>query len=283
LLGDQLEKNMNANMPAFLRRITSAQWQVLIEDLLPPQQLQAMTEDALNKMLSFLNGETPEPRISFKVLKQSLSGPAGLNAALAFIASQPDCTIAQIGQIISSLGANLCNPPQAILGLIQPVIQTELQVASAAIPDEVSLIPSANLASAQVAIQRLRVARLIMRLSPLVPIIFLLLMTLLIVRSFRGWMAWWGWPLFLSGLVGALLGFRDAPILRRIAEDVLARQMPIVVPAAVAVAFRGVVDAAFGEMLKPAAWESLALFTLGLAMILIWKILAGKKFKNVAE
>jgi predicted PurR-regulated permease PerM len=47
----------------------------------------------------------------------------------------------------------------------------------------------------------IRLARLIMRLSPILPLLILALITLLVVRTVRDWLRWWGIPIFFSGLL----------------------------------------------------------------------------------
>ncbi len=101
-----------------------------------------MTEDALGQFFAYLNGETDTPGISLLPLKNGLSGPAGLNAVLTLIQSQPDCTIQEILKILSSFGQELCNPPREVLSLLHPVIQLQLQAAASLIPDSVSVLPA---------------------------------------------------------------------------------------------------------------------------------------------
>ena len=95
LLGDLLAGDISGNATAFPGYLSANQWKILIKAVLPEQQLRAMTEDTLNQFFAYLKGETDTPRISLLPLKKSLTSPAGLNAALAIIRSQPDCTIKQ--------------------------------------------------------------------------------------------------------------------------------------------------------------------------------------------
>ncbi len=283
LLGDLVTKNLGNSAPAFMQRLTPVQWKNLVGTLLPEGQLQGMTEETINQILAYLNGETQAPKISLLPLKQSLAGPAGLNAALTIIRAQPDCTLQQIAAIIASLSAGeLCNPPKALLDLFQPVIQTELQAAAAAIPDEVVIVPDANGPSQQAALRFLQLMRLVIRLSPLIPLALLFGITILAVRSFKGWLAWWGWPLMLTGLPGIFIGFSGAPLFRAGIERSLSKNLTISLPPEVVSSIRSLADAALREMLKPAGWESLAMFIIGLLMVIAAAILAYQEKKKIA-
>ncbi len=276
LLADVLKKNISNSAPPIVQRMSVEQWRVLLTDLLPPQQLEAMTQDALNQIFAFLNGRTEVPRISLVEVKRSLGGPAGLAAVLTIIQAQPACTLEQLARVITSLGQDLCNPPPGILDLARPVIEDQLRLAALAIPDEVPLIPETASGYAQFNVRGLLVIRLIMRLSPLVPLFLLLCITLLVVRTFKSWLTWWGWPLLLAGLVGALAGFSGAPLFRMLVEHRLTTRFPIAIPADAAVAIGGVLDQVLREMLGPAAWEGLGLAVVGLAMILVSACLSAR-------
>jgi len=268
LVSDLLTRNISADAPAFLHHISADQWKKIVEALLPEQQMQAMTGDTLNQVFAYFNGETLTPGISLVPLKNNLAGPAGLDAVLTIIQSQPDCTIQQIAKMIDAFGQELCNPPKAILNLLQPIIQIQLQKAASAIPDNVSILQITKDASAQSDLKDLKAIRLMMRLSPLAPIALLLGITILAVRTFKGWLTWWGWPLSLAGLFGIPLGLTGAPVLRWILERWLSKRITLIIPPEIDTTIRAVADATLREILKPVVWESLALFIVGLIMIL---------------
>ena len=283
LLGDLVTKNLGESAPAFMRQLTAAQWKDFVETLLPEQKLQSMTEESISQVLAYLNGETQTPTISLLPLKQSLAGPEGLNAALTIIRAQPDCTLQEIAAIIASLNqGKLCNPPNAALDLFKPAIQTELQATAAAIPDQVAIVPGAHSPSQQAALEFLRLMRLIIRLSPLIPLALLLGITIFAVRSFKSWLAWWGWPLMLTGLPGMYIGFRGAPLFRAMVERSLAKNLAASMPTDVVSSIRSLADAALREMLRPAGWESLAMFIVGLLMVIGAAILAHSERRKVA-
>ncbi len=283
LLGDLITKNLGNSAPVFMRRLTPAQWKNLVETLLPQEQVQTMTDEMINQVFAYLNGETQTPMISLLALKQSLAGPGGLNAALTILRAQPDCTLQQIAAIIASLNAGeLCNPPKAVLELFQPAIQTELQITASAIPDEIEIIPNAGSPAQQAALKFLRLMRLISRLSPLIPLALLFGVTMLAVRSLKSWLAWWGWPLMLTGLPGMFIGFSGAPLFRAMAERSLSKNLTISLPLEVVNSIRSLADAALREMLRPAGWESLAMFIIGLLMAIAAAILAYQEKKKIA-
>lgn len=282
LLGDLLTKNMSHDAPAFAQHMTADNWKTLLEALLPQQELQAMTEETINQVFAYLNGETLTPQISLTPLKRNLAGPAGTEAALTIIKSQPPCTLEQIAKVLTNFGQELCNPPQEMLDVLRPVIHTQLQATADAIPDEVSLISSKD-ASQPPGLQGLRMLRLLMRLSPLIPFALLLLITLLAVRTLRDWLSWWGWPLWVTGLLGMPIGFLGAPLFRSLIERSVSRRVTLNMLSEIANALRGILDAALREMLKPVGWEAVVLFLLGLGMILIAVYLAKREKKLTAS
>lgn len=268
LLGDLLTRDFSGNAPAFPGHLSSKQWVVLIEAVLPREQLQVMTEDALDQFFAYLNGETDTPRISLIPLKKSLSSPAGLDAALSIIRSQPDCTVQEIVRILISFGGELCNPPPAILELLQPVIHDQLQTAASVIPNDITLLSTKENTSLHTFRKDLKIIRLFMRLSPVVPLALLFTITVIAVRTFKSWLIWWGWPFLLTGLFGILLGFTGAPLFHWLIERWLSESINQSFPPDITASIRAVVDTSLREILKPVAWESLVLFIIGSVMVL---------------
>ena len=282
LLGDLLAKNISGNAPAFLQRISADQWKVLLEALLPGQQMRSMAEDTLNQVFAYMNGGKQPPDISLVPLKNSLAGPAGMNAILTIIQSQPDCTIDQIARMANTFGQELCNPPKGILDLIQPIIQIELRTAASAMPDSVSILNAAKNRSIESGIRDLRLIRLVMRFSPLLPIALLFVITIFAVRTFKAWLVWWGWPILLTGLFGFPIGLTGAPLLRWIMERWLTKRFTITLTPEISASLRTVVDAALRQILKPVVWESLALFIVGLIMVVFSAYLTIREKNKIA-
>ncbi len=140
MLGQVLAKDSSESNTPFVKQLTSENWATIIQTLLPPEQLQTMTEEAITQIFAYLNNETNDPHISLLPLKQRLSGPAGMNAAISLIHAQPNCTAEQVAQLISSFGQVLCNPPQDVLNQAKPILQTQLNLIAANIPDQISII-----------------------------------------------------------------------------------------------------------------------------------------------
>ena len=280
LMGSVLSKNLGNSAPLFAKQMSTKDWKILIENLLPPKQLQIMTEDAITQFFAYLNGEIQTPYLSFAPLKQSLASSNGLNAALTIIKSRPNCTVEQLALIVTSFGQELCNPPDKILELVAPFIQAQLQAAAAAIPDQVALT-NASATAPQSGMQTLKVLRLAMRLSLLIPLALLFAITLIAVRSFKSWLNWWGWPLLLTGLPGAIIGFGGAPLFRTMMERAVSRQLPVDIPPEVVDAIRRVVDAVLRQMLKPVGWEGLFLFAVGTCMVLVAAFLHQREKRKV--
>jgi len=272
LLGPELAKAaMGSNIP-IAKQFTSDDWAAIIRTLLPPEQLEIMTEDAITQIFAYLNDETSHPHISLTPLKQRLSGPAGMEMAVNLIHAQPDCSIEQLVQMAASFGQVLCNPPQSLLNIAKPAIQAQLNLIAANIPDQMSFIDTST--PTQKA-GNLRNIRLAMQFSPLAPLVFLFLNTLFAVRTFKDWMTWWGWPLLWSGIMGALAGFSGAPVFRMALENYISTRTQLSIPAEFTPAIRTVADEVLRQILQPAGWQGLILAGTGLSMLLISLIISN--------
>ena len=276
LLGQVLARNSGTSNTPFVKQLTSENWTTIIQTLLPPEQLQTMTEQAITQIFAYLNNETNDPHISLLPLKQRLSGPAGLNAAISLIHAQPNCTAEQVAQLISSFGQVLCNPPQDVLNLAKPILQTQLNMTAANIPDQISMV-GANVSPTRV--RNLRVVRLIMQLSPLLPLALLFAITIFAVRTFKSWLRWWGWPFLLAGVIGAISGFSGAPLFRQALENYISTRTQLTIPPELADAVRAVMDEVLKEIIQPAGWQALTLAGIGL-LLLILAIIISRVEKN---
>jgi len=266
LLGQVLAMDENKSNTPYLRQLTSEDWTTIIQTLLPPEQLRAMTEEGITQIFAYLNGQTSDPHISLLPLKQRLSGTAGMNVALNLIHAQPNCTAEQLAQLIASLGQVLCNPPQNMLNLAKPIIQTQLTSIAGALPDQISLA-GANISSLR--LRNVRFIRLMMQLSPLIPLAFLFGVTIFAVRTFKDWMGWWGWPLVFTGVVGAIFGFGGNPLLGTAIEDSIARRTQLTDSPQLTEGIRAVIAAVLREVFQPAGWQALTLAVIGLLMLII--------------
>jgi hypothetical protein len=266
ILGEVLAKDANESNTPFARQLTSENWATIVQTLLPHEQLRAMTENAITQIFAYLNNETSNPQVSLLALKQRLSGSAGLDAAINLIHAQPDCTAEQVVQLIASFGRVLCNPPQDVLNLARPILQSQLNATAAEIPDQISLIGAD---SQSLSLRNLRLARFIMQLSPLIPLAFLFGITIFAVRSFKGWLAWWGWPFLITGVIGALSGFSGVPLFRTALENFILRRTQLTIPPELTDAVRTVMDDVLWKIFQPAGWQALILAGVGLGMLVI--------------
>ncbi len=211
---------------AFLNTLTAEDWQALLSVLLPPELLQPMTENVLDQVFTYLNGEADSARISLAPLKKQLTGQASQEALKILLAAQPACIQEQLSQmtVIISTGKGglaLCAPPKETLDWLLPEMQVQLSALVARMPDEAVIIkppsrsaPPGNggpLGNDPPAV--LRKIHLGIRLSPLLPLGLLLLVTLFGVRSLKGWLRWWGVPMFIAGLIAFCVAIASQPAL----------------------------------------------------------------------
>jgi hypothetical protein len=212
-------------MPPFMQNLKASDWEIIISILLPADELQTITENILDQMFTYLNGETDNVSVSLVRLKERLTGQAGQDAVRQLIAAQPPCTVEQLAQMAASMlgvggGMVICAPPEEILAILMPQLQNQLAALVTQIPDKAMIIkPSSQPAQpgggplGNDPITVIRTVRLVLRLSPLLPLGLLLLVTLFGVRSLKGWLRWWGIPFFFAGAIALAPGIAMLPAL----------------------------------------------------------------------
>ncbi len=271
------------NLPVGLRGLSTQKWETFIRELLPPETLQSMGNEALVSIFAYLNNESDIAEFSLLPLKQRMSKPEAVQAVLELLKTQPPCTLTQIAQMTVAALADrqitLCNPPAESIGLITPIIQTQLQLAAAVIPDQVTLI-SAPPAGQKDPRAQLKVARLVMQLSPLVALALLLGVTLLAVDGFNSWLKWWGYPLFVTGLLASLMGLAGAPLAQAFLPEFLAHRMPTYLPTILLNNGSQLAAAILEQLLRPVTLQGLALGGIGLVMVIIATLVKQKKPAN---
>jgi hypothetical protein len=263
-------------MPSFMQNLTAADWQAIITILLPPQELQTMTESMLDQVFVYLNGETDTVTVPLNKLKERLLGPTGTDLILQLLNSQPPCTgqeLAQIASGTSNGGMVLCQPPKDVLPALVSLLQDQLKAVVPKIPDKATIIkppapgvpPFGTGPFGADPITTIRIIRLIMLLSPLLPMAFLLLVTLFAVRSFKSWMRWWGIPIFVSGTIALGLGVSAQFVLNVAWTMLIIPRIPPFIPADIAGTgqelVRSIVHVLSGSIVLPA----IILLAVGLA------------------
>jgi hypothetical protein len=235
-------------MPSFLQNLTAENWQAILTILLPPDNLQTMTESTLDQMFAYLNGETDTVTVPLDKLKERLTDPAGIDLIMQLINSQPPCTeqvLEQLVQMVSGTsngGMVLCKPPEVLVPIVVLLLQEQLNAVATQLPDKATIIkppppgtiPPGTGPFGADPITTVRIVRLMMRLSPLLPLAFLLLVTLFAVRSIKSWMRWWGIPIFVSGAVALSVGISALPALNMAWIMYIVPRIPPFIPADIA-------------------------------------------------
>lgn len=221
-LGDE-ENGPSAQM----KYLTPKDYEVILRDLLPPDWLQTQTESALDQTFAFIASDAPTAtiKISLVEVKARLGGQVGVDAALRVIRSWPPCTDLDLfaWAIISTSGKlddiPVCRPPDEVLEAFEPEIKLVLSKQVAKMPDVADLTQtfkdneqdesednSSSGSSDRPPNVRaiLRIARPLIRWSPLFSALLLFLVTLFGVRSLKGWLNWWGIPFLFVGLIAGI-------------------------------------------------------------------------------
>ena len=265
--------NANSASPQadpYLQLLTPTDWQNIVTSLLGPQDIQTITDSALNSSFAFLNGEAEAVALSLAPLKANLTGPGGVEVAKQILQAQPDCTGQQLleiglGFFVGSI--TLCNPPEDMFNIFMPLIEAQLQAASQAIPNEVTLLSAASFDPANDPRARLKQVRGVMKVTPFFPVFFLFALTAFAVRSLMDWLRWWGYPFLLMGLGNFALGLFGAPMLGWLAGKFLQAQGAGLLPAVLISAFQETFSAATGQLLRPVFMTGFIVAGIGLGMI----------------
>lgn len=257
--------------PVYIVNLEAADWEMLVSILLPPEDLKAMTEEALTGVFDYLNGETNAATVSLAALKERLAGPAGVDAALTLMNAQPSCTLEQIAAMTLSVVSGeieitMCKPSEELLAVVQPMIEAQLDLVAAGIPDEATII-SAPPPGAEDPLGGLKTVRFFMRLSPFIPLVFLLLITVFVVNSVYSWFRWWGIPLLISGLLGLIPAALASPIYKWAFENFILERFPPALPAVVRDLARDVSAEIVSGIATPILIQSLVLFLVGTGMV----------------
>jgi hypothetical protein len=269
----QPEMGSGGGPPAYLKSIPQENWQAIITALLPPKIARMLVEETFTSVFGYWNGETESATLSLTAFKAHLSGPDGTQAVMEMLRAQPPCTLEDVvqmtlGNLAGAKTLVFCNPSDDVLGVVKPLIQAELQTVAAGIHDTVTLIP-ASTEGTQNPLTALRVARTILRFSPLLPLGLLFLITVFAVRDLKSWLVWWGIPLLVSGLLGIALAAAAHPVFQWAFQTHLAPRFPPALPVSLVDTSRGLMSAALSDVSTPIAIQAAVLMVIGIIMLLI--------------
>lgn len=257
------------SMP-FLQFLSVEDWQNNIATLLPPEELKAMSNNALDATFDYLNGRTNSAVISLLPVKAQLAGEPGVQLVLQILRRQPACTPEQLTQMaLGFFGGQiaLCNPPEQAIGLMMPFIQGQLQTITTLFPNEVTLISSTAPGTPEDPRVRLNAVRSGIKLMLFVPVLLLFAIAVFVVRTIRELFIWWGWPLLFAGGISLFVAFLGAPAIGGILRLVIQTQGAFFIPPALAAALGETASAVAREMLTPVIIEGLIISAVGVGML----------------
>lgn len=272
--------SQNQNMAPFLRELTMEEWQVTISNLLPPEELRAMTDQTLDATFDYLNFQSNSVIISLVPVKARLAGEAGVNVVRQFLQTQPACTVEQLTQMaLGLLGGDiaLCNPPEEAISLLAPFIQSQLQTINATFPNEIALVPGTESGNPQDPRLELQAIRSAIHFSPFFVLLLLLTVAVLAVRSFRDLLVWWGWPLLITGTAGAVIAILGSPIVGWFLQILILSQGAILLPPILAASIGETATAVASQMLVPAVLQGFIIAIIGLIMVILGFILGRRE------
>jgi hypothetical protein len=261
----------NQNADPYLKELTPEDWQGTIASAVPPEELKLLTDSALDSVFDYLNDRTNSVQISLLPIKQRLAGPAGVEIVQKILRSQPECTadqLVQMGMGFLSGNIGLCNPPPELIGLLNPLIESQVQLLTFSIPNEVILLSSTPSDAFGDPRARLRQVRTLMNITPVFPVFFLFCLTIFAVRSLTDWLQWWGYPFLLTGGVSVLIAVIGAPIVGILVQSILEFYSSGLIPPILFSVIREAISAVTGEILRPVFYESLILAAIGFSMVL---------------
>ena len=262
----------DGNADPYLKALSIEDWKATIASLLPPEELRTITNNTLDAVFDYLNGKTDSAVISLLPIKQHLKGDSGMEALKQILHAQPDCTAEQLLQLgLGLFGGDitLCNPPEELMGLMTPLIESQLQVMATAFPDEVTLISGERTSTPEDPRLRLDRFRTLMKITPVFPLLFLFVLTIFAIRSLIDWFKWWGYPFLITGAVTSLIALLGAPVLALIIQAVLQTQGPNFIPPILISTMSETMSAVTSQILKPVLIEGFVLAVLGLGINIV--------------
>jgi hypothetical protein len=261
-----------------MRGMNQQAWEGYFRAMLPQETLKTLGDETLNSIFAYLNRQTDSVQVSLVPLKASMVSEAGTQAVFVLLATQPACTLEQIAQATMNLFNNseieFCNPPAELIPLLTPVIQGQMQAATLAIPDQLTLLSAPPQNDPR---QKLQTMRMVMRLSPILPLVFLLLMSIFTVNSLKSWLNWWGIPLFITGGLTAFLGLVGASVFGTVFQELLASRMSTFLPALLLDSANALATAMLQALFIPILWQGLGIAFIGFGMAVAGYFISVKR------
>jgi len=223
--------------PPFMKSLNVSDWETVISSLFLPDKLKTMTENLLDQVFAYLNGQQDTVIVSLVDLKNRINSQAGMDAILEVIRAQPACTSPQVEEMQAALDSGqgemiLCRPTEERLAKMVPQIRTQLGEYASQIPDSkilLSPVLGGNTWSSPFGggpIGGIQLAHLVLRLSPDLPLLLLLFISFLVVRTPKGWLRWWGIPIFFGGLLSLGLAISTTVFFEQAWLAILANRIP---------------------------------------------------------
>ena len=263
----------NQNTPTFIKTLTLTDWEAAISSMLPPEELKAITDDALDSIFDYINRKTDSVTISVIPLKSHFIGVSGVEVVKQVLRVQPACTAEQLQAIafgfLSGGDIILCSPPEDVLTLLTPIIESQIQIMTVTIPDEVTLISSVLSGTPNDPRLRLNNVRLLMLLSPLLPAVFLLGITIFAVRSLKEWLTWWGWSIFVTGAGALLVALLGSPVIGFVVSRFMQIQGAGFIPPSLLATMQETASSVTREILIPVTLEGSILALIGFVMAVV--------------
>jgi hypothetical protein len=266
--------NNGDNLPPYLQLLPATDWEKIVEAVIPPDIMRAITQQTVVSIFDFLDGKSDQAVVPLTEFKTFLGGPQGLEAAQSLLTSLPDCTPDQLLEMaISNFFGDegsfyLCRPPEDLGGsMLDDFLASGLQDTAGAIPDQIIVFDTQNPDHAKL-VPRLRVVRLAMLFSIFLPLVFLALIAIFAVRSLRDWLGWWGASLFLGGVFGLIVAAAVNPIFRVAFRTILLPRLPFDAPASVSEIVRDLIASVLSGVAAPIVFQSILILLAGIVLLL---------------
>jgi hypothetical protein len=268
----------NPNSDPFLKTLTQSDWERTIALLIPPEELKVLADNTLDSVFDYVNGKSDSATLSLLPFKNHLAGPAGVEAVKQFLQGQPTCTADQLLQLGMGLlqgNVGLCNPPEQLMGLVTPLIESQLRVMVVNLPDTVTLVPNTLSNTPNDPRIQLNRARTLMKLTILLPILSLIGLILFTARNWMDCLKWIGVPIIITGGMSALIALLSAPTLNLFLIGMLKNRATFI-PTIFLTTLQEAIGAVSQQILAPIVVEGGLLFVTGITMLLVVAYLSTK-------